>query len=152
MRYTAAVKPEQRRQEQVRTMAEALKRKIREAGSSVREVEERAGMTRDYLRQVLRGSMKLRMEHVVAILEVIGVPPIEFFVEVYGPPRPAFLPDGPEHHTFGTTVRVMHRSLLRRLIWRLKERGIFTAEEAMHMLEELERDFRISEPPLFPEE
>lgn len=77
--------PGDRSHEEVRRVAEALKRKIQESGLPYREVEERAGIGRDYLRQVLRGSVKLRLEHVFTILDALDVPPAAFFAELYGP-------------------------------------------------------------------
>lgn len=140
--------PEPRGAEDVRKISEALKRKIREHGLTYEQVEQRAGMGREYLRQVLRGTLKLRVEHVAAVLEALGIPPIEFYVEVYGPPR-ASLYAPPDHdYTFRTTVRVLHRSLLREMIWKLREKGVFTPEEADRMLQELEQTMRLSESPL----
>ena len=141
--------PEPRGEEDVRKIIEALRRKIREHGLTYEQVEQRAGMGREYLRQVLRGNLKLRVEHVASILKALDVPPIDFYVEVYGPPRASLYAGEPDHdHTFRTTVRVMHRSLLRRMIWKLKEKGVFTPEEADRMLEELEQTMRLTEPPL----
>jgi transcriptional regulator with XRE-family HTH domain len=141
--------PEPRGAEDVRKISEALRRKIREHGLTLEQAEQRAGMGREYLRQVLRGTLKLRVEHVAAVLAALDIPPIEFYVDVYGPPRSArFAAEPDDDHTFRTTVRVMHRSLLRRMIWKLKEKGVFTPEEADRMLEELEQTMRLTEPPL----
>ena len=99
---------EDRSQDEVRKVAEGLKRKIREAGLTYKEVEERSGMGRDYLRQVLRGSVKLRFEHVLRLLDVLGVRPAEFFAEVYGPPAP--LPAKPLDPKLDEVVRVLQDS------------------------------------------
>ncbi len=104
---------EDRSEDEVRKVAEGLKRKIREAGLTYKEVEERSGMGRDYLRQVLRGSVKLRFEHVLRLLDVLGVRPAEFFAEVYGaapaaPPAP--LPAQPRDPSFDELLRVLQRS------------------------------------------
>jgi transcriptional regulator with XRE-family HTH domain len=140
--------PEPRGAEDVRKISEALRRKIREHGLTLEQVEQRAGMGREYLRQVLRGTLKLRVEHVAAVLSALEIPPIEFYVEVYGPPRSARYGEPDHDPTFSTTMRVMHRSLLRRMIWKLKEKGVFTPEEADRMLEDLEQTTRLAEPPL----
>ncbi|HEX5761036.1 MAG TPA: helix-turn-helix transcriptional regulator [Thermoanaerobaculia bacterium] len=101
---------EDRSQDEVRQVAEGLKRKIREAGLTYKEVEERAGMGRDYLRQVLRGSVKLRFEHVLRLLHVLGVPPAEFFVEVFGPALPVPLPAKPAEPTMNEVIVTLLRS------------------------------------------
>ncbi len=144
-------KPDQEEwQQDVRKVARGLKRRIQEAGLTFGEVERRAGMGRDYLRQVLRGTLKLRMEHVAKVLRVLDLSPTDFFVEVFGPP-PSPLYDKPEHHTYATTVRVLHRSLLRRMIWKLKEKGVFSEEEARQMLAELEREIPLAERDVWKE-
>ncbi|HVF59921.1 MAG TPA: helix-turn-helix transcriptional regulator [Thermoanaerobaculia bacterium] len=104
---------EDRSEADVRKVAEGLKRKIREAGLTYKEVEERAGMGRDYLRQVLRGSVKLRFGHVLTLLQVLGVPPADFFAEVYGPAPaapPAPLPSPSHDPSFDELLRVLQRS------------------------------------------
>jgi len=145
------MQPQDRWKEDVHKVSEGLKRKIRQAGLTYGEVEKRAGMGRDYLRQVLRGTLKLRMEHVAAVLDVLALPPTDFFVEVFGPPPSPLYAAHPEHHTYATTVRVLHRSLLRRMIWKLKEKGVFTEEEARQMLAELDREIPLAERDLWPE-
>ncbi|HEX5761077.1 MAG TPA: helix-turn-helix transcriptional regulator [Thermoanaerobaculia bacterium] len=141
--------PDPRGQEDARKVAQALKRKIREKALTYQQVEERAGMGRDYLRQVLRGTLKLRVEHVAAVLSALDIPPIEFYVEVYGAPRaPLYAREPPEDQGLRTTVGVVHRSLLRRTISKLKEKGIFTSDEADGMLAELEQTMRPAEAPL----
>ena len=100
---------EDRSEADVRKVAEGLKRKIREAGLTYKEVEERAGMGRDYLRQVLRGSVKLRFEHVLRLLHVLGVPPAEFFVEVFGPALPVPLAK-PAEPTLEEVIGTLQRS------------------------------------------
>ena len=57
-------------------------------------------------------------------------------------------PAADEDPTFRTTARVMHRSLLRRMIWKLREKGVFTTEEAERMFEELDQPSHLTEPPL----
>lgn len=123
---------EDRSEADVRKVAEGLKRKIREAGLTYKEVEERAGMGRDYLRQVLRGSVKLRFEHVLTLLHVLGVPPAEFFAEVFGPASPAPLPAKPAEPTFNEIIATMQRSftdLQRALSETLAKEAIRRAEE-----------------------
>jgi transcriptional regulator with XRE-family HTH domain len=69
---------------EVRRLADALWLKISEAGLSQREVSRRLDVHRDYVNQVLRGNLELKVDHVLSILEVLAVPPEEFFAEHYG--------------------------------------------------------------------
>lgn len=140
------MQPKDRWEEDVRKVSDGLKKKIRQAGLTYSSVEERAGMGRDYLRQVLRGTLKLRMEHVAAVLDVLGVPAVDFFIEVFGPPPSSLY--GPAHHTYATTERVLHRSLLRKMIWTLKQKGVFTEEETRQLLAELELTMPLAERDL----
>lgn len=142
------MEPRDRRADDVRKVAEGLERKVRQAGLTFAEVEERAGLERDSLG---RPPAELRMEQVAAVLDVLGVPPVDFFVEVFGPPPSPLYAENPEHHTFATTVRVMHRSLLRRMIWKLREKGTFSDTEAKHLLAELERELPVAERDVWGE-
>jgi transcriptional regulator with XRE-family HTH domain len=109
-RLNSGMTLEDRSQDEVRQVAEGLKRKIRDAGLTYKEVEERAGMGRDYLRQVLRGSVKLRFEHVLRLLHVLGVPPADFFAEVFVPASAAPLPAKPTGPTFDQIIVTLQRS------------------------------------------
>lgn len=140
--------PDPRWQEDARKIAEALRRKMRERGLTYEVVGERAGMGRDYLRQVLRGTLKLRVEHVLAILAALELSPIDFFTEFYGPPAALPSSSAGEDPSFRTTARILHRSLLRQMIWKLREKGVFSTQEAERMFEELDQSIRVTEPPL----
>lgn len=122
----------------VEKVQEALKRRIRREGLTLRQVEERLGRKGDYLRQVLAGKIELKWEHVAGVLAALGVHPVEFFVEVYG--RPPGRPDelGSELMPFPSSRHLVRWSSLRVLIWEFKEKGIFTAEEAELLLAKLE--------------
>jgi len=72
---------------EVRRLADALWLRLSEAGLSQREVSRRLGAHRDYVNQVLRGNLELKVDHVLAILGVLGVPPEEFFAEHFGVSR-----------------------------------------------------------------
>lgn len=131
---------EDRSQAEVRKVAEGLKRKIREAGLTYKEVEERAGIGRDYLRQVLRGSVKLRFEHVLTLLDVLDVPPGAFFAELYGTASPAPPAAAPPHPNVDELLRILQRTFmnLQSAIAEFQEKEVITAERAEDMLEELE--------------
>jgi transcriptional regulator with XRE-family HTH domain len=68
----------------VRRLAEALWLKISEARLSQREVSRRLGAHRDYVNQVLRGNLELKVDHVLSILGVLRLPPEDFFAEHFG--------------------------------------------------------------------
>ena len=79
----------ERAREEARQVREQLRVAIQRAGLSLRDVERQLGRHRDYLRQVLGGTIELRYEHVAGILAALGIPPMVFFAEIYGaPPEP----------------------------------------------------------------
>lgn len=57
----------------VAELSSRLRRAISDAGLSLREVEDRIGMGRDYLSQLLRGSVDLKLKHVFLILDAVGI-------------------------------------------------------------------------------
>lgn len=63
-----------------------LRNKIRERGFTQLEVQEALSWGRSYISQLLTKQKSLRVEQVLLILEVIGVDPGAFFVELYPPP------------------------------------------------------------------
>ncbi len=60
-----------------------LRNKIRERGFTQLEVQEALSWGRSYISQLLTKQKSLRVEQVLMILDVIGVPPSEFFGELY---------------------------------------------------------------------
>ena len=64
---------------QTAQLAKVLKTTIHSLGFSLREVERRLKLSRGYLTRLFGGEMDLKMDHVVEIAEVIGVPPEEIF-------------------------------------------------------------------------
>lgn len=116
----------------------ALGRRMRYAGLTGEDIARRLGWTGDYARQVLNGRVKLRYQHVTQLLGALGVHPVEFFEEIFGPPpgRPARLPAaGVSAHA---TVGLFRWSGLHVFVAELQEKGIFTAEEAARLLEKLD--------------
>jgi transcriptional regulator with XRE-family HTH domain len=55
---------------------------------TLQAVEKELGMGVGYLGQLLRGNLDLKVKHVLAVLEVIGVEPAEFFSSLYPPQAP----------------------------------------------------------------
>ena len=75
-------------------LADEVRRQIAAAGLSQREVAERLGWGRGYVSQLLTGVVGLKVKHVFQILELLEVPPGEFFAnlaEEFGVHRPVQL-------------------------------------------------------------
>jgi transcriptional regulator with XRE-family HTH domain len=72
---------------------------------TLRWVERQLGMGGGYLGQLLRGNVDLKVKHLLAVLEVIGVEPEEFFSSLYGGTLPVAGPEpapvGPPRLGFG---------------------------------------------------
>jgi hypothetical protein len=73
-------------QKDVRRVLKALADAIEDRDLNLRAVERRAGWADGYLSQVLNQRVKLRVEHVLAVLAALGVPPGRFFATLYGGP------------------------------------------------------------------
>ena len=71
-------------------LAAALRRAVADSGRSLREVEDAIGMGRDYLSQLLRGNVDLKVKQVYAVLGAIGLAPAAFFGTLH--PAPAARP------------------------------------------------------------
>jgi hypothetical protein len=85
---------------QVRRWSWRLKDLLRERRRTQRWVEQQLGWASGYMSHLLRpGPPALKVEHVLAILEMIDVPPRDFFVELYavtpGAPGTVPLPSRP---------------------------------------------------------
>jgi transcriptional regulator with XRE-family HTH domain len=64
-------------------LIELLRAKIRDSGLSQREVARRLGSQADYVSQLLRGNLDLKLRQVYEILSVVGIPPAAFFAELH---------------------------------------------------------------------
>ncbi|MGH2628752.1 MAG: helix-turn-helix domain-containing protein [Anaerolineales bacterium] len=129
---------------EVEKVSAALRQRIRLAGLTLREVEERLGMGKNYLRQLLSGAVDLKLKHLLAVLQVVGESPVDFFVGVYGVPRLERSEAESDDPYFRAAIRAMQRSTLRVVIWKLREKGVFTNEEAAQMLAQLDLEL----PPI----
>lgn len=81
--------PDLEPQEEVRRLAAALRNAIRLSGVSSRQVERELGLSTGYLTRILAGQVQLRVAHVLAICQIIGVPAGSFFAALYPPTPPA---------------------------------------------------------------
>src|SRR5215208_3903616 len=82
-------------------LASHLRLYIQAKRVTLHAVESELGMGVGYLGQLLRGNLDLKVKHVLAVLEVIGVEPAEFFASLYAPQTPYWNPPGPPRFDFG---------------------------------------------------
>ncbi len=71
--------------EWVEVIRDLLKDKIRDSPFSQRAVSRTLGLPQDALGLALRANTRLRLAHVLGTLQVIGVSPGRFFMEIYAP-------------------------------------------------------------------
>lgn len=62
---------------------QALRDRVEDSDLTQATIEARAGLTRGYLGQVLRGHIELKLWQVLAIVAAIGVTPDRFFADLY---------------------------------------------------------------------
>jgi transcriptional regulator with XRE-family HTH domain len=67
----------------IERMLTLLRNKIRERNLTQLQVQDVLGWGRSYISQLLTKQKSLRVEQVLSILQVIGVPPSEFFGELF---------------------------------------------------------------------
>jgi Helix-turn-helix len=65
-------------------VVERLATAVRADPRRTAEIERRAGFGQRYLAQLMRGQIALKVEHVYAILEALGLDPMEFWAGVHG--------------------------------------------------------------------
>ncbi len=131
--------PYERATAEGRKYLDALQRKIRQAGLTMRDVEGKLGTGRDYLRHILSGRLEAKLKHVLGILAVLEVPPAEFFGEIYGLVRPDSLPGEPIHPSFAVANRKLEKGAVWFIARKLQEEGIISAEEVAAWVAEWER-------------
>jgi len=68
----------------VKPILEELRLMIRRSEYSQRQVEEMAGFSRGYLSQLLARNLDLKVWHLLAILDIFGQHPSDFFGRVFG--------------------------------------------------------------------
>ena len=82
-------------------LARHLRLWIQSRRMTLQAVEQELGMGVGYLGQLLRGNLDLKVKHVLAVLEIIGVEPSEFFSSLYPPRAPYGSPPGPPRPDIG---------------------------------------------------
>lgn len=75
---------------QIRKALEEMRRLVKAAGASQRQVEERAGFSKGYLSQLLAGKVDLKMWHVLAFLDAVGGDPRDYFHRAFPGARRRF--------------------------------------------------------------
>ena len=68
--------------QELQRVRDLLHRKIYLSGLTQREVSRRLGLGRDYVHQVLKGRVELKMEHLLRIGEVLGVVPEQLYMDL----------------------------------------------------------------------
>jgi transcriptional regulator with XRE-family HTH domain len=131
--------PFERAKPESRKWSEALERKIRHAGLSLRDVEQKLGTGRDYLRHVLSGRLELKAKHILGILAALEVPPPEFFGEIYGLVPPDSLAGEPIHPSFAVAGRKVEKRAVWFIARKLEQAGIISAEDVEAWVAEWER-------------
>jgi transcriptional regulator with XRE-family HTH domain len=79
--------------EEVARLRSLLRDAIKLSKHSNRDVEKALGLSNGYMSRLFAGVMDLRVEHILAVCQVIGFPPAEFFRSAY-PPREGEDPRG----------------------------------------------------------
>lgn len=70
-------------QEEIQRLIQMLRVAMRILDVSNRDVEKQLGLSYGYLSRLFAGSIELKVEHILQILEVIGLTPAEFFQLAY---------------------------------------------------------------------
>ncbi|HVF58572.1 MAG TPA: helix-turn-helix transcriptional regulator [Thermoanaerobaculia bacterium] len=121
--------------EAVERLRRALGRRIRDEGKSLRAVEDLLGVSRDYLSQLLRGSMHLKVKHLYAVLEALEVEPGAFLLAVFPPTAGASDREAARLDAeFIGARQEVSIAVLRKLVRTLQERGLLSAEEGEQLL------------------
>jgi transcriptional regulator with XRE-family HTH domain len=70
-------------EDDIRRCAKMLESVVRMDGLSARQLEEKLGYGAGTVNRLFSGKIELKLRHILLILEVIGIPPSQFFREVF---------------------------------------------------------------------
>ena len=70
-------------EDDIRRCAKMLESVVRMDGLSARQLEEKLGYGAGTVNRLFSGKIELKLRHILLILEVIGIPPSQFFHEVF---------------------------------------------------------------------
>ncbi len=73
--------------QELQRVRDLLHRKIYLSGLTQREVSRRLGLDQDYVHQVLKGRVELKMEHLLRIGEVLGLEPEQLYADLLADSR-----------------------------------------------------------------
>jgi len=113
-------------------LAGLLYLKVKEAGLTLREVSRRIGKGDDYLSRLLNRRRKLDVGTLYDVLEVLDLPPAQFFAELKraAPAEAALSARDPDEMLLGTITRGELFSAIRRVVQEELERGHDRPSEA----------------------
>ena len=69
--------------DEIRRCAKMLESVVRMDGLSARQLEDKLGYGAGTVNRLFSGKIELKLRHILLILEVIGIPPSQFFREVF---------------------------------------------------------------------
>lgn len=132
-------------------VVERLRALVESRGTSVASVEQRLKRGRGYVADALRGDKKLSVETILEVLEVLGVPPEEFFERPWhqgwrseiGEPVP-----GTGNVAVGTLPPAIRDAslLVQAVVVLLANKGLLSLDE----LQEVQRELAPPPPPSRP--
>lgn len=77
--------------EESQSVLSHLERSIRSSQYSRREIERRMGVSQGYLNSLFKGRIQLKVAHVYDIARVLGIEPLNLFLEATPPKDPNWL-------------------------------------------------------------
>ena len=132
-------------------VVERLRTLVESRGTSVASVEKRLKRGRGYVADALRGDKKLSVETILEVLEVIGVPPEEFFERPWHAGWRSELAEpvpGAGNVAVGTLPPAIRDAslLVQAVVVLLANKGLLSLDE----LQEVQRELSPASPPPRP--
>jgi hypothetical protein len=81
--YTFAMEIAEKYQQESRRLADLLSRMIRLSGRNVRSIERELGVGNGALGKVLNGTVRLQVDHILVLVDLLGLTPAQFFHRAY---------------------------------------------------------------------
>jgi transcriptional regulator with XRE-family HTH domain len=129
-------------EDEIRRCAKMLESVVRMDGLSARQLEEKLNYGAGTVNRLFSGKIELKLRHILLILEVIGIPPSQFFREVFPEDdRPRSEPE-----MASRLLDLLERHAPRRPPARTAATGLSDAELDRRILEALERLGVTSQP------
>jgi transcriptional regulator with XRE-family HTH domain len=83
MRYTFAMEIAAKYQQESRRLADLLLGMVRFSGRNVRSIERELGVANGAIGKVLNGTVRLQVDHILIIVDLLGLTPAQFFQRAY---------------------------------------------------------------------